>query len=74
VNNILDWWTVNHFGVGSVGETGSCWGLGRKGSGDVSFATEQEMWHSIRATLKARLNDLVWNLHDGTACVGGSEQ
>jgi hypothetical protein len=37
-------------------------------------ATEQELWHLIRETLKARLNDLVWNLHDGTACVGGSEQ
>ena len=78
MNIILDWWTANHFGAGSVGKIGFCWGrfwgIGRKGSGDVSFATEQELRHLIRATLKARLNDVVWNLHDGAVCVRGSEQ
>ena len=72
--DILYWSTVNYFRAPSVGEPGTCVGLGRKGGGDVSFATEQESRHFFRATLKVRLNDVVWNLHDGAVCVRGSEE
>ena len=80
MNIILDWWTANHFGAGSVGKIGSCSGLfgGLEGEGKEAatsvLATEQKLRHLIRTTLKARLNDVVSNLHDGAVCVRGSEQ
>ena len=77
---ILDWSIVNHFGAGFVDEIGSCSGLfgglegeGKEGATSV-LATEQKLRHLIRTTLKARLNDVVSNLHDGAVCVRGSEQ
>ena len=50
------------------------WVLEGKEAATSVFATEQESRHLFRATLKAQLNDVVRNLHDGAVCVRGNEE